>query len=350
MKKSIFSGILSIPGAVVGIFNEDLGRIIDTPFSFGGELFLSNYSRGQENESDKLGVKLASEAGYDPAKLAIILERLSRDVELITGEAEKRSYFSSHPFTPKRVEKIEKEIAKLEWTEREAIANSRQELYSKIDGMVYGENPAHGIFEENMFKHFDLGLAITFPKDWKTINVPIAVGAQQPDGEAQLVFMVDTSSSEPDSLGTKFANYLKTKYDLKPDRSESLEINGFPAYVVSLKDVSGQQPVEIQIYWLKTDNTLFNVFGVSLLKHSESISNTIASFRKLTDDEKHNINELKIRVATSEQNELIEDFVNRTNNKWNLETTSLKNGLNDKDVLQEEQVLKIVVREPYLPK
>jgi len=199
-----------------------------------------------------------------------------------------------------------------------------------------------------VFKHSDLNLAITFPKDWKTINVPIAVGAQQPDGEAQLVFMVDTASSEPDSLGIKFTKYLKKKYNMKPDKSEPLDINGFPAYVVSITDVSGEQPVEMQVYWLKTQNILFNVVGMSLLKHSGSITNTINSFRKLTDDERQNIKELKVRIATSAQNESIEDFSNRTNNKWALETTSLKNGLNTNDLLQEEQILKIVVQEPYL--
>jgi len=47
MNKSILPGILHIPGAVVGLFNQDLGRVINAPISFGSELFLSNYSRKQ---------------------------------------------------------------------------------------------------------------------------------------------------------------------------------------------------------------------------------------------------------------------------------------------------------------
>ncbi len=116
MKKSIFPAILHIPGAVVGLFNQDLGRIINTPVSFGSELFLSNYSRKQETESDELGIKIASQAGYDPSRLTVILDNLAKDVALLTGEEEKKSYFSTHPITPKRIERIEKELPALNWT------------------------------------------------------------------------------------------------------------------------------------------------------------------------------------------------------------------------------------------
>ncbi|MEZ5196732.1 MAG: M48 family metalloprotease [Bacteroidales bacterium] len=243
MKKSIFPCILHIPGAVVGMFNSNLGNIINAPVSLGSELFLKNYSRKQESEADKLGIKLASIAGYNPEKLAIILERLSTDVEHLTGESEKRSYFSSHPYTPKRVENIEKEIAELQWTEKAAIAPDTKSLYEKIAGMVYGPNPAQGIFDSTFFMHPDLNLSITFPDGWKTINVPVAVGAVQKDGEARLVYMINDSVVEPDTIGKAFADYLKKEYKLKPDQNQSIDINGFPAYVVSITDATGQQPV-----------------------------------------------------------------------------------------------------------
>ncbi|MCD4729185.1 MAG: M48 family metalloprotease, partial [Bacteroidales bacterium] len=216
MRKSILPGLLYIPGAVVGVFNSSLGSIINTPVSLGSELFLSNYSRKQENESDKLGIKLASQAGYNPEKLAIILTSLSEDAKLLSGEAEKRSYFSSHPFTPKRVEKIEKEILKLQWSEKSSFADDKMSLYSKLAGMVYGQNPKQGIFEENVFKHPELNLAIPFPEKWNTINVPVAVGAKQPDGEAQLIFMIDNSGGEPDSLGKALTERLQKEYKMKP--------------------------------------------------------------------------------------------------------------------------------------
>ena len=348
MKNSIIPGLLQIPGAVVGMFNSDLGRIINTPVSLGSELFLSNYSRRQEREADRLGIKLASRAGYDPGKLAVILKSMSEYIELLSGEEEKRNYFSSHPFTPKRVEKIEKEIPELQWMEKIAIAADKISLYGKLNGMVSGQNPAHGIFEEGIFKHPDLNLAITFPEEWNTMNVPVAVGATQPDGEAQLVLMVDNSGSDPDSLGKALTAQLQNEYNIKPDQSKSLTINGFPAYVVSIVDKSGKEPVEMQVYWLKTENFLFNINGMNLLKHSESIANAVNSIRPLTDEERLNISGLKIRVATANENETVEAFSKRTNNSWDKETTIIKNGLETNAVLIEGQVLKIALEELFI--
>lgn len=350
MNKSILPGLLQIPGAVVGIFNQDLGKLINTPIGFGSDLFLSNYSRRQEREADKYGIKLASQAGYDPSKLAVILNGISKDVEHLTGEEEKRSYFSSHPFTPKRVENIEKEIPRLEWSEKKAIAPDKKTIYNKLDEMYIGQNPQQGVFRENVFMHADLDLAIKFPKKWNTVNVPIAVGAVQPDGEAQIIFLADDPDKSPDSLGMAFAKLLRDKYDKQPAKDQPIEINGFEAYEVSLQDNSGSKPVNYQIYWIKTGKVMFNVMGVSYTNHTESVTAIVNSMRKLTDEEKSGITGLKIRVAIAQNGETIEKLSSRTNNTWDAELTALMNGLEPNTVLKQGQVIKISVEEPYISK
>lgn len=348
MNKSILPGILHIPGAVVGLFNKDLGRIINSPISLGSELFLSNYSRKQETESDELGIKLASQAGYDPARLMVILNNLSKDVELLTGEEEKKSYFSSHPITPKRIERIQKDLPGLDWEAKPYIAPDKQSLYKKLEGMYVGPNPQQGVFQDNVFKHADLNLAIKFPKKWETMNVPVAVGAVQPDGEAQIIFMADDSEASPDSLGMAFAEMLQKKYEIKPTKNQAIEINGFKGYEIAFADNSGSKPVEYQIYWIKTDQLLFNVIGVSYPNHTESINGIVNSMRKLSADEKAGISGKRIRMATAAEGESIEDLSIRTKNAWNKETTILMNDLKTEAALKEGQVLKIAVKEPYL--
>jgi predicted Zn-dependent protease len=348
MKKSILPGILHIPGAVVGIFNQNLGRLINTPVSFGSELFLSNYSRKQESEADKYGIKLASQAGYDPSKLAVILNNLSKDVERLTGEEEKKSYFSSHPLTPKRIDRIEKELTNLNWTNKAPIAADKQSLYAKLDEMYVGQNPQQGIFQENVFMHADLDLAIKFPKKWNTVNVPIAVGAVQPEGEAQIIFLADDSIKSPDSVSMAFASLLREKYDIQPNKNKSMVINGFEAYVVSFRDDSGTKPVDYQIYWVRTENMMFNVMGVSYSNHTESVTAIVNSMRKLSDAEKSGITGLKIRVAKAQNGETIEELSSRTNNSWDVKTTALMNDIDSTTFLKEVQVLKIAVEESYI--
>lgn len=348
MKKSVLPGILHIPGAVVGLFNQDLGRIINSPISLGSELFLSNYSRKQETESDELGIKLASQAGYDPARLMIILDNLSKDVELLTGEEEQKSYFSSHPITPKRIERIQKDLPGLAWEAKPYIAPDKQSLYKKLEGMYVGQNPQQGVIQDNFFKHADLNLSIKFPIKWETMNVPVAVAAVQPEGEAQIIFMADNAQAPPDSLGMAFAEMLQKKYEIKLSKNKAVEINGFEGYEITFADNSGSKPVEYQVYWIKTDQLLFNVIGVSYPSQTETINGIVNSIKKLSDDEKAAIKGLKIRLAEAKDGEMLNDLSLRTNNSWNVETTSLMNDIDPNVQLEAGQVLKIAIREPYL--
>ena len=122
MRSSILPNMLELPGAIVGnVVNEDLGNLLNAPINTGNRLLLSSYSRKHETASDTKGIELASKAGYDPNAMAAILERLSKAVEILTNEKEKKSYFDSHPYTPDRVDKINKTIQS--WTrQKEALS------------------------------------------------------------------------------------------------------------------------------------------------------------------------------------------------------------------------------------
>jgi predicted Zn-dependent protease len=348
MKKSIFPGLLQIPGAIVGIFNSELGTLINTPVSLGTELFLSNYSRKQESEADRLGISLAAEAGYDPEKLAEILNHLASDVELLTGEAEKKSYFSSHPFTPTRIENINKEAEAITWQEKPSILPDKTNLYRIFDGLVYGQNPAQGIFDSNIFIHPDLEIAIVFPPKWQTFNYPVAVGATQPENEGKLVFMIENAGTQPDSLGKAFAEQMKKEYNLIPDESMPVEINGNQGWMISVSDNTGQQPVKVQLYWLDIGDIVLNATGVGLPGQTRIISDVVNSIRKLTPNEKNDIFGTRLRVASALQNESMESFIKRTNCRWDVFTLALKNGLKKDYVLTEGETLKITLIEPYL--
>ena len=115
MRKSFLPRLLEVPGAIVGnVVHEDLGNLLNLPITTTNSLLLSSYSRKHETESDTKGIELASKAGYDPNAMSAILERLSKAVEVITNEQEKKSYFSSHPYTQDRVDNINKTTSRLE--------------------------------------------------------------------------------------------------------------------------------------------------------------------------------------------------------------------------------------------
>lgn len=348
MKKSILPSILMLPGALVGgLVNEDLGNVINAPISLGSELFLMNYSRRQEKEADLFGVELASEAGYNPTKLAIILNHLSEEVENLTGEAEQKSYFSSHPFTPKRVDDLNKHAQSLSWKVVAPIASDKQSLFEILRGMYVGSNPEQGIFDENKFLHPELNLSIQFPEKWKTVNVPVAVGAFEEDGNAQIILTLEDKFSSADSAANTFALKYEKMTEKKPLKNEPVLINGLKARHVSIREKNDETTVLLHSWWIHKDSLLLNVIGASLPHFEKEILDVLNSLNNLSETEKIKITGLKLNFAEANTGESIADFCQRTSNAWSVDETAIMNGIDKSKALQKGQLLKIAIETPY---
>lgn len=70
-----------------------------------GQLLTMRYSREHELESDRLGVRFMSQAGYDPRMLIEVMRILAE-----AGGASPPEFFSTHPNPENRVEAIEEAI------------------------------------------------------------------------------------------------------------------------------------------------------------------------------------------------------------------------------------------------
>jgi predicted Zn-dependent protease len=71
-----------------------------------GQLINMKFGRDDELESDQLGVRFMSEAGYDPRALIGVMEIL----EEASGGARQPEFFSTHPNPDNRVERIQQAI------------------------------------------------------------------------------------------------------------------------------------------------------------------------------------------------------------------------------------------------
>ena len=71
-----------------------------------GQLINMKFGRDDELESDQLGVRLMSEAGYDPRSLIAVMKIL----EEASGGARQPEFFSTHPNPDNRVERIQQAI------------------------------------------------------------------------------------------------------------------------------------------------------------------------------------------------------------------------------------------------
>lgn len=77
---------------------------------FGQGAFMA-YSRGMENQADYLGVETMYRAGYDPRGMISFFRKL--DTEERSNPGKLAQFFSSHPMTGERLQRVQAEISKL---------------------------------------------------------------------------------------------------------------------------------------------------------------------------------------------------------------------------------------------
>lgn len=74
-----------------------------------GGLIHMRYGRDDELESDRLGIRIMAEAGYDPRAMIGVMQTLAK----ASGGSRQPEFFSTHPHPENRAARIREEIAKL---------------------------------------------------------------------------------------------------------------------------------------------------------------------------------------------------------------------------------------------
>ena len=84
-----------------------LQQMTDLIVGYGGQGYLLSFSRGQELEADKLGMRYMSRAGYDPAAQRQVMLILEKE----TGHARPPEIMSTHPYPENRISQIDELLA-----------------------------------------------------------------------------------------------------------------------------------------------------------------------------------------------------------------------------------------------
>lgn len=220
--------------AVASIFipqlNSGAGQSLTN--ALGGAL-LSGYGRDHELEADRLGAEYLARTEYDPQAMIRVVGILKNqelfDAEIARQEGRQpRRYhglFASHPDNDTRLHQVVGEAKHL------TVANpkdSYSRFLKQIDGMVFNESADQGVLRDNKFMHAELGIALSFPQDWRVLNMPDKLIALGPKSEVAMQLNTEKRpSSPPDSLARRLIG--------APDSQvESLEIHGMPAAIATL--------------------------------------------------------------------------------------------------------------------
>ncbi|MCS6779027.1 MAG: M48 family metalloprotease [Geminicoccaceae bacterium] len=183
-------------GLLAGEAGAELGQ------QLGGTLavaYVQGFSREQELEADRLGVRYLARAGYDPMAMASFLDALEAEGRLrarLEGQKDTvPDWLRSHPRTKERIQEAAAAAAS-----KEGGARERERFLSAIDGMSFGESPAQGFVRGTRFLHPELDIRFEAPPGFTLINRPNAVLGRTSDGR-YLQFDLGEAQRSVDPVG-----------------------------------------------------------------------------------------------------------------------------------------------------
>lgn len=345
MRSGILPGLIELPGNIVGgIVSEDLGNLINAPISAGNDLILSGYGRGHETESDDKGVALATKAGYRPHQMTDILVRLNSAVELSTQQKQEKSYFDSHPYTPDRVANIDDIVSTLTVSPKTSIS---PDFMQTLDGLLYGENPAKGVFIEQQFLHPDMGFVIDFPKKWETLNQPTAVVAF--DKKQQAFVALTTVSNKKNALknAQEFQKQVKKQTGKQVDYKTITFDWGGTGYLVNLEDNRQKEITTIEILWVDLNGLTYQVSSMAKNNLKAHAHKSSLSLRPILATETNAILKQVIKTVPAMKNDTLETLAKREKNIGDINYLALINEVTETETLTTGKSIKIIVNKVY---
>jgi predicted Zn-dependent protease len=341
---SILTGI---GAAVTGIVSPVLGSVVGGVGGLAGALVLAPYSRGQEEEADRLGQEMAARAGWDPAGISRSLNALEREEALHRDAPRSNSFFATHPPLPRRVAETE---ARARTLQRNAAAGPRatpEQFLRRLDGLAVGPRAGDGVFEGPLFLHPGFGFHVRFPAGWRTVNERSVVAAIAPDESAVLALQLAATSGGPEAALRAFEQ--QSGVDLTRS-AERTTIGDLPAVRAGGVAHTRDGPLAVEITWIALGGKVYRITGMtspaSLEAKRPVFRETAGSFGALTSAERAAIRETRIQLVRARGGETLSALLAQAGSAWSLDYAAVANDLDTAAVL-DPRLVKVGVSQPY---
>ena len=315
-----------------------------------GRRSLRQWSRVQEVEADRLGIRYLGKAGYDPAAMASFLDKLAtqsalRAATAADGTARHGDLLDTHPRTVDRV----REAAAVASATANGGRIDRDAYLDRIDGLVFGDDPRQGTRVGGEFRHPELAIAFRIPEGFRLTNGPSHVSAQGPDGSLIVFDMVpaDAVPSNADLLA-----YVADDWGgrLGLHSVEPLQINGMEAVTGSNRIRLEQGLVDVRLVAVRerpgrTYRFMFLTPALTSDRTDLDVRATTFSFRRLSAAEIAAIEPLRIAVVTVRPGQTVDDLArSMTVTGLPAEWFRMLNGLPEGGTVEAGRKVKIVTR------
>jgi len=278
--KQLSGQMLAQVGLTVGsILSKDIRKLSGLA-GIGMQLLFLKFSRSDEYQADSLGITYARQAQYAPGEMLRFFTALENMVA-DSGGQNIPTFLSTHPMTNDRIAKVKEMIS----SQDVRLPVKKEPYLSKVDGMIYGENPRQGFSENGVFYHPELAFQFTIPNGWAVENTPKQVVVGEKEGKAALVLQAESSAQDLDT-------YMQTRakdfgqYELLRQSGET--VNGFQSRHAYFRVPQEQsEPLAVRLTCIRKDKMIYSFMALSAFStaniYQPTLDRAIFSFQQLTD-------------------------------------------------------------------
>jgi predicted Zn-dependent protease len=269
-------------GLGVGMIFSETVREYGQVAMLGLQLMNLRYSRGDESEADRLGLRYIGRLGYDPDAMIGVFEMLA---SVGGGDEGGRvpEWQLTHPYPENREQQMRQIIEDPANNIPREGRVARDEHLAQIDGLVYGENPREGYFKESRFVHPDLEMELTFPTAWRGINQKTVVAAVAPREDGVMTMEIVPDGGTPDAELREFLS----QEGVTPGAARREGSGGVEMARADFDATTEQGVLSGEVAFIRYDGNLYRLLGyapqAAWRSHASAIASAISSFRPLTD-------------------------------------------------------------------
>jgi predicted Zn-dependent protease len=339
---SLLSQILTgLAGAVTGsnLATQAVGLVAQSQ--------LASFSRSQEYESDRLGVRYMAATGYDPLESTEILDTLGAygavQARFAGREDDQRatpSWNSTHPTSAERVARARREAQAFR---RPASTASRARYFQAIDGMLYDDDPRQGVIEGRTFRHPDLRFAFDAPQGYGMQNSAAAVSISGAQGQA-LFSTLPYAGDLEQFAGQALRRHLG-QAQAQASAARRTTINGLPAVIVSARTQSRSGVADLTIVAYEFSRSqAYYMAALTPGRGAGPFEASFGSVRRLTAQEASAIRPRVIDVVTVGPRDTVDTLARRmAYTSLQSERFRVLNGLTAGETVRAGQQVKLVV-------
>lgn len=301
-------GIAILSSILLG--NNPLGQQIAQGALQGSQLLTLSYSRSQETEADKLGIEYLNRAGYDPRAMAGLLASLAAQTQLDAqlqgrGDASIPEWASTHPNPASRVQEA------LQMAGTGTGITNRETFMRRIDGLMYGDDPAQGVIEGRQFIHPELRLSFSAPEGFYMVNGARAVSINGDGGKAQL--SIAPYSNNLDSyVRSVFQSMAGEGQTLAPPSIQRTTVNGLTSAYGTARVNNGQQQVDVTVFAYEfSPSQAFHFQAITPAGQAGVFNGMYNSFRRITASEAGSVIPRRIDIVTAQRSDTVQTLARR---------------------------------------